>query len=239
MHGKEVGGTGGSLIALVRRESFLLRAACLQALLGKANFNPSQPRAPRGGSDGGRWVDEGREGAQPRKNSPRRPLLASHDDFPEIPKKLPDSARERHGIARRLAGYMARNSMPLVAIVRLARVVQLLNDGAYDIIAYLDDPKPLETLRWDVYEPKKGYDVHHIVEQTAARRDGFPDAMIETRENKVRIPRFKHWEINAWYGSPNEDYGGLTPREYLRGRSWEERMTIGLNVLIKYGVMNP
>jgi hypothetical protein len=75
------------------------------------------------------------------------------------------------------------------------------------IEAYLDPPKSLEELQQAVSNPKKGYDVHHIVEKTSAERDGFPPSMIHGPENLVRIPRFKHWEINSWYMSPNEDYG--------------------------------
>jgi hypothetical protein len=35
-----------------------------------------------------------------------------------------------------------------------------------------------------------------IVEQTPARKDRFPGSMIDAPENRVRIPTFKHWEIN-------------------------------------------
>jgi len=52
--------------------------------------------------------------------------------------------------------------------------------------------------------PKRGYDVHHIVEQTAAERDGFSRREIDAPGNLVSIPRMKHWEINGWYARPNE-----------------------------------
>ena len=38
----------------------------------------------------------------------------------------------------------------------------------------MDDPKTLEELQRDANSPKKGYHIHHIVEQTPARQDGFP-----------------------------------------------------------------
>ena len=43
----------------------------------------------------------------------------------------------------------------------------------------------------------------------------------------------KHWDINAWYQTKNEEFGGLSPREYLRGKNWEERRDVGLIAMIK------
>ena len=87
--------------------------------------------------------------------------------------------------------------------------------------------------------PKKGYDVHHIVEQTPAKKDKFPDSMIQAPENLVQIPRFKHWEINSWFGRPNEMFGNKSPRDYLRDKDWDERRDVGLRALIRYGVLKP
>jgi hypothetical protein len=44
----------------------------------------------------------------------------------------------------------------------------------YLIEPYRDEPKTLEELQRAVSTPKRGYDVHHIVEQTSAEQDGFP-----------------------------------------------------------------
>jgi hypothetical protein len=90
-----------------------------------------------------------------------------------------------------------------------------------------------------VATPKAGYDIYHIVEQTSAAQDGYPRHMIDAPENLVRIPRLKHREINGWYQTRNENYGLMTPREYLRGRSWDERVDIGLKALIRHGVLKP
>jgi len=37
----------------------------------------------------------------------------------------------------------------------------------------------------------------------------------------------------------NEDLGGLSPRNYLRGKDWETRMQMGLKALINRGVLEP
>jgi hypothetical protein len=63
--------------------------------------------------------------------------------------------------------------------------------------------------------------------------------MIDAPENLVRIPTFKHWEITTWYQTKNEDFGYLSPREYLRGRSWGERQRVGFKALVDVGALKP
>ncbi|MGB6174904.1 MAG: hypothetical protein WBF43_00860 [Methylocella sp.] len=79
------------------------------------------------------------------------------------------------------------------------------------------------------------------MEQTPARDDKkIPDALIDEPDNLVSIPRLKHWEITGWFmRGNNDDYGGLSPREYLRGKSWDERRRVGLDALIDAGVLKP
>ena len=89
------------------------------------------------------------------------------------------------------------------------------------IAAYADPPKTLEELQNAVSIPAIGYDIHHIVEQTPAEQDGFPRNQINSRENVVRIPTLKHWQITGWFMKGNEDFDGLSPRNYLRGKDWD------------------
>ena len=84
-----------------------------------------------------------------------------------------------------------------------------------------------------------GYQRHHVNEQTAARRDGFREELIQAKGNVVRVPTFKHEEITAWYQRKSIEYGGLSPREYLRGKSWDERTRVGLEALKRHGVLSP
>jgi hypothetical protein len=76
-----------------------------------------------------------------------------------------------------------------------------------------------------------------IVEQTPAELDGFPRSRIDAPDNLVRVPRWKHWEINGWYQTENKEFGRLTPRHYLEGKSWEERTRVGLHALTEHGVL--
>jgi len=57
--------------------------------------------------------------------------------------------------------------------------------------------------------------------------------------NKVRIPTYKHHEITGWFAKGNKDFGGLSPREYLRGKSWDERFRVGIEAMIDKGVLKP
>src|SRR5947209_10168353 len=64
------------------------------------------------------------------------------------------------------------------------------------VLSYNDPPKTLEDLQAAVSNPEPGYDIHHIVEQAQASRDGVCRDIIDAPENVVRIPTMKHWEIN-------------------------------------------
>jgi hypothetical protein len=107
------------------------------------------------------------------------------------------------------------------------------------IQSYLDRPRTLGELQDAVLDPKKGYDIHHIVEKTPAAQAGFSDDLINGQGSLVRIPTLKHWEITGWYMTKNENFGGLSPRDYLRDKDWTERRRVGLLALIDKGVLKP
>lgn len=90
-----------------------------------------------------------------------------------------------------------------------------------------------------VSTPQPGTDVHHIVEQSPAQAVGFPDEMIEAPEKRVRISRLKHWEITRWYATRNEQFGGQSPRDYLRGKDWDTRVRVGRDKRIEERVLKP
>lgn len=108
-----------------------------------------------------------------------------------------------------------------------------------EIRSNLDAPKAFDELIKDVGTSTAGYQDHHIVEQTPAAQDGFSRESIEGKNNVVKIPTLKHREITAWCSQPNAQYGGLSPREYLKGRSWGERYAVGIQQLIDKGVLKP
>jgi len=210
----------------------------------KANFDPNQPRVPAGhGRESGRWTDAGGSGGggnELTRVAQNDPL----DRLTDIPKERPAVARARTSVVKQVATHVARAAVQ--GVFRRARLVfdalQLapwLEEYVPYIVAYADPPKTLEELQNAVSTPLKGYDVHHIVEQTTAEQDGFPRALIDSRENLVRIPTLKHWQVTAWSMLRNKNYGGVSPRTYLRGKSWEERMKVGKEALIENGVLKP
>lgn len=86
-------------------------------------------------------------------------------------------------------------------------------------------------------ESERGYHNHHIIGQHTENRLQFGDDRIYSYENEVRIPALKHLDLNGWYSRPNERYGGLSPRDYLRGKSWDAQMQVGLDILRDKGII--
>ncbi|MGH6878649.1 MAG: hypothetical protein ACREHV_14905 [Rhizomicrobium sp.] len=109
----------------------------------------------------------------------------------------------------------------------------------YQLKANLDPSKTLEQLQDAVATPTLGYHVHHIVELESGLEDGFSEDLLNSPENLVEIPEMKHREITTWFRTPNPDYDWLSPRDYLRGSSWDERRKVGIDALTKFGVLKP
>jgi hypothetical protein len=107
------------------------------------------------------------------------------------------------------------------------------------IVAYFQPPKTWAELQQDALNPRRGYDIHHPVEQSSALQDGFPPDLVDGAENRLRISTFRHWQITAWYATKNEDYGMLSPRDYLRGKDSDERVRVGKRALVLFGVLKP
>ncbi|WP_204376735.1 hypothetical protein, partial [Methyloceanibacter marginalis] len=167
------------------------------------------------------------------------------DKPPKFPEERPRSSRGRSRVYKELAKWIARGVVKEVVGKRITALLTIVDEAGWlepaidSIRSFADPPKSLEELQQDAYTPAAGYDVHHIVEQTSAERDGYPRSMIDAPENLVRIPRLKHWMITGWYMIPNEDYGWIPPRQYLRGKAWEERVRVGHEALMEAGVLKP
>ena len=117
--------------------------------------------------------------------------------------------------------------------------VGAVSEAAYPYVkAYFDPPQSLEDLQRAAQSPPElGYDDHHIVEQATAAADGSEDALIAAPENLARISTVKHWHLNRWYETPNRYFSDMTPRQYLKGKSWDERYRVGLDGLRDAGVL--
>jgi hypothetical protein len=134
-------------------------------------------------------------------------------------------------------GLIAAGIAAPEVLVAIGIGVELV-DAVYPYVkAYFDPPQSLETLQNAANSPESGYDVHHIVEQATAAPDGSENELVNGSDNLARIPTVKHWELNKWYETKSPEYGDMTPREYLKDKSWEERKAIGLDGLRKIGVL--
>jgi hypothetical protein len=160
------------------------------------------------------------------------------DPAPKIPPDRPETSAERTSYLRSAANWLARNAGLAGDIYTGAmNNVEWLRDYHDVVQASRDAPKSLEELQQAVDDPKPGYDVHHIVEQTAAERYGFSQSDIEHPENLVRIPRLQHYQITGWYMQPNDKFDRVSPREYLQDKDWAERYRVGLEALKEFKVL--
>jgi hypothetical protein len=163
------------------------------------------------------------------------------DGPPPIPAKRPETTEERMKFVRQAARWLR-------VVGRLSSAADIFL-GALDQAEDLkrltsviktanDPPGTLEELQARAQLPSEaGYEDHHIVGQFAQNRLQFGDTRIDSPENNVRIPTLKHLEINGWYSRPNDRFGGLSPRDYLRGKNWDEQMSVGLDALRNEGVL--
>lgn len=239
--------------AQLRRMGWLLHAYHLETKLlaldcaVKANFNPNQPRVPAGNPDGGQWTGGG-TGRQSSETLQGGDGDDRFGDLPDIPKERPPNIRDRNRVVvRRIATLVGRmagrvgagRAGLILSGLDLARWVYEEYQAYATITAYADPPKTLEELQGAVSFPAAGYEIHHIVEQGPATAEGFPRSQIDARDNLVRIPKLKHQDITGWFGKPNKNYEGKSPRDYLRGKDWDERRRVGLDALVEFEVLKP
>ncbi len=255
-----------ALKADILATQFIVRALILRETLRKANFDPNQPRSPAGSPNGGQWTREGGDpssglpGSLPQEGSeapagesaPQRPRLHIEiwpsnggpplEDPPVIPETPPPKTRAQLRIARDVVRWLVRGVSMGHPVARLLGSLGLeagfwLYDTYQPLISeYLAPPKTLAELQQDVRTPRPGTDVHHIVEEAAAKAAGFPASRINGSENLVRISRLRHWRATEYYSRLNDAHG-TSPRSHLKDKSWEERRAYGLKVLIREGIL--
>ena len=80
--------------------------------------------------------------------------------------------------------------------------------------------------------PQSGTQLHHVVEQCQANsnRSGFPNSLINSTDNLVRLPEDIYNQISRFYSSSIYPGGG-TFRDSLNGLSFEEQFNTGMDVM--------
>ena len=208
----------------------LVKALGVETAAEKAS--PDDPKRPG-------WP-AGPPNSQGGKFRPKTP-----DDYASDPPKDNASSGSRMTSALAVAINLAIHRLLVEAesvpnpYVRIAALLAEVGLDAYPYVkAYFDPPKPLEELQAAAQSPSEtGYDDHHVVEQATANPDGSEDALIDAPDNLVQIPTIKHWELNSWYETRNAEFNEMTPRQYLDGKSWGERLRVGLIGLQYIGVL--
>jgi hypothetical protein len=160
------------------------------ALNPRSLWNPDKhPRHPSGEPDGGEFATSG--GGDPSIIPVAGPKPPWHNnpperigDPPEVPKVEPKTDAEKFLAIRKVAYWIGwavrfglRNAPQTKALIAAAEGAGWM--WPY-ISAGLQGPKTLEQLQADARSPEKGYEIHHIVEQTPGRKDGFSEAQIES-----------------------------------------------------------
>lgn len=226
--------------------------------------NPNQPRWPEGAPDsqGGRYAPGSPTGgpASGQSDNPRVRIGGNSDgvpdtqlddnaepppeDMPDIPAEKPPTDKLINAIIRSLATWLLkRGVVALIPGVGEAAAIVQLGVWLYQYLPYLDayiqPSQSLQDLQDAAKDRQPGYQIHHIVEHTPARKEGYSDRDIEAPENLVRISTLKHWQISNWYSTPNDEFNGLSPREYLRGKDWATKVSVGRKALIDFGVLKP
>ena len=221
------------------------------------NWNPDDhPRWPKGTTEGGRF--QGKPAASPPDPEPDRhgiggnkgpPLL---DDAPPVPAEDPGPS-SRWQVIKAVAAWAAKQGAimagediaggPVGLLLNAAQIASWVHDYGPYIQASLDAPQSLEDLESAAHGPaRRGYDVHHIVEQASGRSGEIPTDLIDSDENLVSIPTSRHWELNSWYQTPDAAFpdgegNSMTPRDYLQGKGYDERRRVGLIGLRAVGVL--
>jgi hypothetical protein len=204
--------------------------------LHPSHYDPNQPRVPAGNPEGGEWTRlAGPPSIGSNQNSPL-------ENPPEVPKTKPPTAQERNAFIKNAARWIARTARvggPVGTFMTALEMASWLDTDRAFIDSYQDPPKTMQELQDAASNPKWGYHRHHVAERSSALEDGYSKEEVDGPENLALIPTLKHWEINGWYGRPNDDFGGMSPREYLKGKSWAERTRVGRDALIKFEVLKP
>ncbi len=81
-----------------------------------------------------------------------------------------------------------------------------------------------------------GKDWYHIVEQSQIEKSGFSPQSIHNTDNIIALDHDIHMKVTGDYNSKQFDFtNGLSVREWLSGRSFEDQYNFELQVLKMFG----
>lgn len=227
-----------ALACHIAGERMMTAFARFQAFAEKAGFNRDQPRVPAGNREGGRWAgsDGSSQGSRSRIGDNGGPPFDPEEPPKQPPKEKISRIKAAKALAKRIAQQLLRRAGPIGVLITAIELAENYSEMP-SVTSYQDSPKTLSELQQNAGQRRPGYEDHHIVEQGAGGREGFSRSQIDGADNVVSVPKYKHHEITGWYNTKNPNFSGLTPREYLRGKSWDEQMRVGHFAMRKFGVL--
>lgn len=162
---------------------------------------------------------------------------------PEISQTRPNVSDERMSVVWDVVewiGKKGRNSPAVSGYFGILNAAHWFKYYEEMTKTYYDPPETLEQLQHNAQKASEaGYHDHHIEEQTLLERLGFSRSERNRPDNMARIPILKHYDISGWYGRPNQEFDGLTPRQYLSDKDAVTRREVGLYALRLFGVLKP
>jgi len=205
---------------------------------------PGEAKPGLGHNNPPEGVDGERPSASPSETK-KPPTEPPPVEVPKLPKEAPNKTIHIYRWGRDIADALADAARQGQAevIQRIGQAVDAarwLKDQIPNIVSFLDPPKSYDELTVAAQQkgPHGGYEDHHIVEQ-GKHNDDLGDDLIQDPSNIVRIPYYKHKMIQSYYQRhiKSPPFNGLTPRQYLKGKSFEEQFQFGMDALRKFGVV--
>ena len=80
----------------------------------------------------------------------------------------------------------------------------------------------------------EGKEWHHIVEQNQIKKTGFEPSRVHNTDNIISLDKSIHKEISRVYSSKTWYSNGMTVRNWLVGKSFEEQYEFGLRIIREY-----
>lgn len=113
-------------------------------------------------------------------------------------------------------------------------------DAVGDVLKHTDARgfSTFDQLKDAIGSPGVGNHWHHIVEQSQIGKSGFAVEQIHNTSNIIAVDSKIHAKISGYYSTTTFDFtNGLSVRNWLAGKSFEEQYEFGLDVLRQFGVI--
>ncbi len=93
-------------------------------------------------------------------------------------------------------------------------------------------------LKHSIGSAGEGKDWHHIVEKSQIKKSGFSPQLIHNTSNIISVDHATHMKITGYYNTTTFEFTkGVSVRNWLSGKSFEEQYDFGIKILRDFGVL--